>query len=207
MFYVPPEKVDDKLDRLVRAAIDLGADEARIIDAKGIIVDKRVRLKCSVPLCASFGRHPMCPPNVMSVEEFASIKELYEKALILQVEADYDSADKTRGSLNRETHDMIEQSTSTRDWQNKLHKLVNQLEAIAFKEGFYLAAGLIGGDCGLCDECVRPNSGEPCRRPFEARPSMEAMGIDVLRTCRDVGLPLSLSSKEKVRWTGIVLLY
>ena len=79
-------------------------------------------------------------------------------------------------------------------------------EAMAFKEGFYLAAGLIGGDCALCDECVGPQSGERCRHPFEARPSMEAMGIDVLETCRRVGLPLFLSSEKNVRWTGIVLL-
>ena len=87
-----------------------------------------------------------------------------------------------------------------------MHKLVNQIEALAFKEGFYLAAGLIGGDCALCLDCVTPRSGEPCRHPFEARPSMEAMGIDVLETCRRAGLPMFLSSRKNVRWTGIVLL-
>ena len=207
MFDMSTVDKDDRLDRLMRAAIDIGADEARVIDAEDVVVDRRVRLKCSVPICASFGRNLMCPPNVMSVDEFSRTKELYEKALILQIEADYDSADKTGRSLDAETCDRIERSTNTRDWAVRLHKLVNQLEAIAFKEGFYLAAGLIGGDCSLCDECVEPDGGEPCRHPFEARPSMEAMGIVGLKTCDNAGLPPSLSSKENVRWTGLVLLH
>jgi predicted metal-binding protein len=198
---------DARLDRLKDVASDLGADEAKIIDTKDVVVDKRVRLKCSVPVCASFGRNLMCPPNIMPVEEFASIMELYGKALILQVEAEHDSTDKTESCLSKRTCDELERSTNTIDWKIKLHKLVNELETAAFKEGFYLAAGLIGGDCSLCPECVTPQSGEPCRHPFKARPSMEAMGIDVLKTCDNVGLPLHLSSSRKVRWTGLVLLH
>jgi predicted metal-binding protein len=197
---------DPRLAHLVETALRLEADEAMIIDTSEIAVDKRVRLKCSVPICASYNRNLMCPPNIMSVEEFASIKELYEKALILQIEADHDSKDKSECCLSKRTCDQIEKSTNTLDWQVKLHELVNRMEAIAFKEGFYLAAGLIGGDCSLCPECVTPRSDEPCRHPFKARPSMEAMGIDVLKTCENVGLPLFLSSRRKVRWTGLVLL-
>lgn len=195
------------MTQLVEAALKLGADEAKIIDASEVVVDKRVRLKCSVPICASYDRNLMCPPNIMSVEEFAGIMQLYEKALILQIETDHDSEDKSECCLSKRTCDEIEISTDTLDWQAKLHKLVNRLEAIAFKEGFYLAAGLIGGDCSLCPECVTPQSGEPCRHPFNARPSMEAMGIDVLKTCENVQLPLFLSSQRKVRWTGLVLLH
>jgi predicted metal-binding protein len=207
MFRMSTTTGDARLDRLVSAAKDLGADEAKIIDAKEIVVDKRVRLKCTVPVCASHGRNLMCPPNLMSVEEFSEILDLYGTALILQVEAEHDSTDKSEGCLSKRTCDELEESTNTLEWQIKLHRLVNQLETAAFKEGFYLAAGLTGGDCRLCPECVTPQSGEPCRRPFEARPSMEAMGIDVLKTCDNVGLPLSLSSGDKVRWTGLVLLH
>ena len=206
MFNMSTPTEDVREERLLKAAADLGADEAKIMDVKDIAVDKRVRLKCSVPVCANYGRHLMCPPNVMPVEEFAEILRLYRRALILQVEADYDSTDKREGHLDGNACDEIEESTRTREWEVKLHRLVNQLEAIAFKEGFHLAAGLTGGDCSLCPECVPPDSGEGCRRPFEARPSMESMGIDVLSTCRNASLPLSFSSAKRVRWTGLVLL-
>jgi predicted metal-binding protein len=181
-----------------------GATYARIISAKDIVVDRRVRLKCAIPICSSYGRHLMCPPNLMSVDEFKAILSSYEKALIVQIEADYNSSDRSKDkSLSKGLEDEI---VEPNELMKELHELVNHMEALAFKMGFYFATGLIGGECMLCRECVSPRSGKSCRHPFEARPSMEAMGIDVLRTCENAGLKVSLSSKEPVRWTGLILL-
>jgi len=58
----------------------------------------------------------------------------------------------------------------------------------------------------LCDECVDQASGEACRHPFRARPSMQALGIDVIKTSKKAGLPVELSSSARVRWTGLLLL-
>ena len=66
--------------------------------------------------------------------------------------------------------------------------LAGHLEHLAFKAGSYRAFGLGAGPCGLCAEC---NLDGPCRRPGEARPSMEACGIDVFQTVRNNGLPLT----------------
>lgn len=201
------KSIQRKFAELVETAKKNGATDAKIIDVKNIVVDKRVRLKCAIPPCQYYNRHLLCPPNLMPVDEFKEIVKLYKKALILQVEADVDSSDKSDENLDYELCKELEAKTREFEWELKLHKLVNLLETFAFKQGFYLAAGLIGGQCHLCSECVTPQSGEPCKRPFESRPSMEAMGIDVWRTCQNVGLPLKLSSKDKVKWTGLVLLY
>lgn len=197
---------DKKMKQLVAAAKNLGATEAKIVSTEDIAIDKRVRLKCAIPICADYGRHLLCPPNLMSVDEFSGILRLYRKAIILQVEADVDSSDKSRRHLDKEVCKNLERATNTAGWETELHKLVNRIETLAFKQGFYLATGLIGGNCCLCRECVTPQSGELCRHPFEARPSMEALGIDVVKTCRKIGLQLTLSSRKKVRWTGLVLL-
>ena len=191
---------------LVKAAKAHGASSAKIISARDVCVDKRARLKCLVPRCSSYGRHLLCPPNLMPVDEFKEILDCYGSALLLQVEADVDSSDKSVKHLDDDTCEEIGAETSSREWQLKLLRLVNTTEAIAFKMGFYFAAGLSGGECCLCRECVTPQSGKPCKHPFEARPSMEAMGIDVIRTCNKAGMPVFLSSKNKVRWTGLVLL-
>jgi len=198
-------KADEKvLKGLVDEARRRGATHAKVIFSKDIVVDERVRLKCAVPVCSSYGVHLMCPPNLMSVSEFKKALSAYNKALILQIEAGYGSSDRAPGErLSRKLDDEI---TEPDEVMKELHILVNAMETLAFKKGFHLAAGLIGGQCRLCVECVSPKSGEPCRHPFEARPSMEAMGIDVVRTCEKVGLRISLSSKEPVRWTGLVLL-
>jgi predicted metal-binding protein len=201
------KKSEARLDELLRFAKENGASDAKAVSARDVFVDKRVRLKCSVPLCSSYGRNLMCPPNLMSVDEFSDVLGLYEKAILVQVEADIDSSDKAGKSLDKKLCEELDRSTDSAKWQKRLHKLVNCLETEAFKQGFYLAAGLTGGECSLCGECASARNGERCRHPFEARPSMEAMGIDVIRTCEKAGMPVRLSSKSKIRWTGIVLLY
>jgi len=191
---------------LVSAARKFGADEVKAISTKDIIIDKRVRLKCGIPVCSDYGRHLLCPPNLMSVDEFSEVVGLYKRAIIVQVVSDVDSLEKSNRPLDAALCESVEKSTNTVKWERRLHDVVNRLETHAFKKGFYLAAGLIGGSCSLCRECVTPASGERCRHPFQARPSMEAMGMDVVATCKRVGLPLNLSSSKKVRWTGLVLL-
>ena len=195
----------DFLDRIAREALRRGATSAKLIPARKVAVDARARLKCLVPVCSSYGRHLLCPPNLMQVQDFAEILSLYEHALILQVQADFDSLDKSEGGLSEELCLKLEGKTGTVRWQRKLHRLVNEMETLAFKNGFRFAAGLIGGDCSLCIECKGLSKGH-CAHPFQARPSMEALGIDVVKTCENAGLSVCLSSSEKVKWTGLVLL-
>ena len=197
---------DQKLRKLVDDALARGASSATIVPVRDIFVDKRARLKCLVPRCSCYGSHLMCPPSIMPVKEFREILGLYHHALLLQVEAEADSSDKSPKGLDGPLCDKIESETAARKWQLKLLRAVGGCEAAAFKMGFYYAAGLSGGECCLCDECVGANSSEGCRHPFEARPSMEAMGIDVIKTCKKAGMPVLLSSKAKVRWTGLVLI-
>ena len=72
--------------------------------------------------------------------------------------------------------------------QNAFAGLMSSLETEAFKFGCRFATAYSGGDCVLCDVCVGQGSGEPCRHPFAARPSMEAVGIDVVATAEAAGL-------------------
>lgn len=199
-------RADPRVRALVKDAKAHGATSVKVIPVSDVCVDKRARLKCLVPRCSSYGRHLLCPPNLMPVDEFKEILDCYRRALLLQVEADVDSRDKSAKPLDDASCERIESETGSRKWQLKLLHLVNTTEADAFKKGFYFAAGLTGGECCLCMECVTPQSGKACRHPFEARPSMEAMGIDVISTCKKAEMPVVLSSKNKVRWTGLVLL-
>lgn len=197
---------DARLKDLVKKAKAAGATSAKVISARDVVVDKRARLKCLVPMCGSYGRRLLCPPNLIPVDEFKEMLDEYKNALLLQIEADVDSADKSSSHLNDDLCNSIETETEVIKWELRLHSLVNEAEAWAFKMGFYFAAGFSAGECRLCPECVTPWCGEPCRHPFEARPSMEAMGIDVIETCRRAGMPVFLSSKRGVRYTGLVLL-
>jgi len=54
---------------------------------------------------------------------------------------------------------------------------------------------------------VGVGAAEPCRHTFQARSSMEAMGIDVVATVERAGLPVAFPVTDKVTWTGLVLLF
>ena len=189
----------------VEVALRAGATAARIIPSKQVVIDERVRLKCEVPRCAGYGQYLTCPPYVMSVETFSKIRSSYKWGLLVQVEAkDIDSTDKDKGRINRTI--LKENRKLHRSFKLKLLEIVEAVESAAFKKGMRFVAGLVGGSCVLCERCVDDKSSQVCRHPFRARPPMEAVGIDVVKTAQNAGLPIHLSSSKNVVWTGLILL-
>jgi predicted metal-binding protein len=209
-------------DELENFAIEKGASSARVFPARLVVVDERVRLKCQIPLCPHYGQCLTCPPNVPGVEEFSRALKRYEKAMLVQ----------TRTSLSGEMESFAKEDAirflvspgkkqpanagkdpaAARDFGNvrlaavRLHKLVNEVEGKAMSLGFHYALGLIGGECMLCPECAGAGQGKGCRRPYEARPSMEGVGIDVIETSRKAGLPFEMPPKKEIVWSGLILI-
>ena len=182
------------LDSIISLLKEQGASAVVLANIVDIVVDERVRLKCRVPLCDSYDKNLMCPPYVPSVAEFREALRNYEQAILIQI-----SADLNETCTNTPREEVFLPA-------RKLHELVNMGEREAFTAGFRFAAGFIGGCCRLCDECVAAQGGTSCRFPFKARPSMEAMGIDVIATAEKAGLPLTFPIKNKVTWMGLILL-
>jgi predicted metal-binding protein len=190
---------------LTEIALQAGATAARIIPSGSVVVDERVRLKCEVPRCAGYGQFLTCPPHVMSVDAFTRIRSRYKWGLLIQVEAkNIDSTNKGKGRINQTI--LKENKKLHRPFKLKLLEIVEVVESAAFKQGMRFAAGLVGGSCVLCEECIKDKSSKACRHPFRARPPMEAVGIDVVKTAGNAGLPIHLSSSKNVLWTGLVLL-
>jgi len=182
-------RTKSKLIQLQIEALQLGATKATVIPISSISIDERVRLKCLIPLCDKYNRHLMCPPHLPPIEEFRKCLKKYSKALFVQL-----SLAKT-GKISK---------AEIRRYGLRLHQIINQLERRALFLGYPLSAGLIGGSCKLCRECVGPAG--PCRRPLLSRPSMEGMGIDVIYTAKRIGLPFDFSSKNRLFWNGLVLI-
>ena len=186
----------DRFGQLIKTAMERGATEAKIIPAHEIILDERVILKCQVPLCNEYGNHPLCPPNSPSLGQFRGVLKKYSRALLIQLRTPVDQ-------LDSESEEGRKKAIYAR--ANELHEIVNAVEKAAQGLGFTFAAGFIGGACKLCDPCVGVKSGKPCKHPFKARPSMEAVGIDVHRTAQRAGLVFPFDIEKEVVWNGLVL--
>ncbi len=82
-------------------------------------------------------------------------------------------------------------------------ELAAKLEREIFLSGYYKAFALGAGPCNLCSKCNL----KECKHPEEARPSMEASGIDVFKTARQAGFPIEVLSSTECRpnYYGLVL--
>jgi len=107
--------------------------------------------------------------------------------------------DETRKMLDEYKRAVLFESPS-----GKTKKIAAALEREFFLAGHYKALGLGSGPCLLCDECAFD---EGCRHPDDARPSMEACGIDVYATVRANGMPIHVlcSEDEQGDYYGLVL--
>lgn len=195
------------LENLCKMAKAKGACGAEIMATRGVIIDPRVRLKCMIPRCANYGHNLMCPPNVMTPDDFSQVLKRYLHTIVVQYPIPLNT-EFMESSKERKLEEIFERGEyweRVKNSEKAFTELLGDLETEALNMGYRFAAALTGGECCLCDECVGQGSGERCRHPFRSRPSMEAMGIDVFQTAKNAGLPFEIPAKDKVVWTGILL--
>ena len=68
-------------------------------------------------------------------------------------------------------------------------RIICTLEREAFLVGYYKVFGMSAGPCCLCEQC---DVQKTCVHTEQARPSMEACGIDVFQTARTAGYPIEV---------------
>ena len=189
--------VEPHLELLCAKAKQLGAVAAMSLAAKDIVVDERVRLKCLVPRCPNYGTL-MCPPNVMSLSEFRRILARYHHAILIQIDIPFARQDLQTGSDEVRLADLPQAQEYDKQFRSllfpRVYDILEALEAAAFGLGYRFAAALAASRCYVCEEC--PLEG-PCKVPFRGRPSMEAMGIDVVETSMRASLPIEFPSPEQ----------
>jgi predicted metal-binding protein len=178
------KKLKADLELLRAKALELGAAGAEVIRANQLVVDERVRLKCSIPRCLRAGETPNCPPNAPDLDLVRKALARYSYAILIKtlVEPleDYEPG-KSR---------IVDGTDRSLLFHKKTADIVYEIERLAYQHGYALAMGLGGGSCKdyLCRGliCQFKDSGR-CRFPLRARPAMEALGIDVVDIISKVG--------------------
>jgi len=160
--------------------MELGATVATVIPADWVQIDERVRLKCSIPLCPNYDKCLFCPPHTPSTEFMRTALSRYHDAILFALEVIPVEHFSVRAT----------QRQAAAGWSRKSFEIVGHLETLAFGSGYYLAMGFSQGSCrrALCgqDQCLALEGGS-CPYPLKARPSMEAVGIDVYGLATRVG--------------------
>jgi predicted metal-binding protein len=107
----------------IHRACELGACEAKLMEAASIVTAPWVRLKCRFG-CDGYNTSLCCPPNTPSYLDMREVISCYKHALLIHCK---DTASPTR--------------------------IVCQLERQIFLSGYYKAFGLGAGPCQLCSKC------------------------------------------------------
>jgi len=173
------ETLRKDLEYFRQKAIEFGASMAEIIPADWVQIDERVRLKCAIPLCPYYNKSIHCPPHTPSIELMRKALSRYRHAIIfaLDVIPVADFADRSKKQQSAK-------------WSKKGLEIVGRLETLALGRGYYLAVGYGQASCkkALCGQetCLVLEGGK-CPYPLKARPSMEAVGMDVYGLVTKVG--------------------
>ena len=167
------------VESLCKKAMEMGIEEARIIDPGSIVTAEWVRMKCQYG-CPGFGMSLCCPPRTPTPEITRKVIDSYQKAILL--------------------HRRLKKGERSK----LLNEIMVHLEIEIFLDGFYKAWSMGSGPCRLCKECDLTAS---CKHGYEARPSMEACGIDVFKTARDNGFPIEVvrTHEEERNVFGLIL--
>jgi predicted metal-binding protein len=196
---IPMETLQADLERFRQKALELGATDSKIITTDKIIIDERVRSKCSNPKCPFYGTNANCPPHAPDLDTVRKIVNGYQYAVFIY----------TR--FPPEAFTELSKTSPWNDCRVKNHEIVSKVEAEAFHNGYYLASGLADGPCKniYCAgaEC-RVLKGESCRRSLKARYSLESWGMDAYRMCTLAGwdiFPIGGGTKKTDIEFGVTL--
>ena len=164
----------ENLQHYLNKALEMGATQAAVIRAESIPVDERVTLKCQIPRCFGYGAGAHCPPHTLKPSELREHLGKYEWAVLFTVDVPSEVVIRNKATIK----DRVAA-------YQKVYKIVSSLESTAFYDGHYLAFGFGAGSCrhtfcGLQETCAAME-GKKCRFSLLARPSMEAVGIDVFK--------------------------
>lgn len=148
-----------------------GFEDFHLIDPVEIVVAQWVRMKCMFG-CGDYGKNACCPPNVPSVAECERFFKEYKTAAIFRFEK------------------QVEKPEDRHEWTKQVNAGLLQLERAVFLAGYEKVFLLFMDGCSFCAECVKVR--ESCKNPRQARPTGEALAIDVYTTVRKIGYPIQV---------------
>ena len=144
---------------------------------KDTVTAQWVRMKCLFG-CPEYGKNGTCPPHTPSVEECTRFFQDYRRGVIFHFEK------------------KVKNPEDRHDWTRDINARLSALERDVFLAGNVKAFLLFMDSCTICADCG--GSRDKCKNPKKARPTPEAMAVDVYSTVLRAGYPIEvLSDCEK----------
>ena len=166
---MPPRAKEEPRDlqAYLDKALEMGASEARVIEARTVRCEPWVRLKCMFG-CGGYNKRLTCPPFTPKPEETAKAIACYCRAILIHS-----------------------------DDPAVINEIVPGLEREIFLDGYFKALGFGSGPCRLCPSCdtkarckypylARPSM-EACGIDVFTTVRANGFEIEVVRTEKETG--------------------
>ena len=166
---------------------EMGMEKWAWLAPRDIVVAQWVRFKCMFG-CVEYGRNATCPPNTPAVEECRRLIGEYESAVLLHFPK------------------KLARPEDRHAWTREVHTRLLELEKAVFLAGFYKVFLLTLDSCSTCGQCAGERT--KGKVPRAARPSPEAMAVDVFATARKAGFPIEVlrDTKQEMNRYAILLI-
>ena len=176
----------EQLKHYLEIALKRGVTDAIVVETAKVFTDAWVKMRCQFG-CRMYGKSLCCPPHAPAPEEMRKVLDSYTYGILLHrhFAKDFALANDFNGFSD-------------------FNDIVLSLEHAIFFDGYYKAWSVGCGPCKKCKEC---NIAATCLHANQARPSMEACGIDVFRTAMEYGLPIKTlkDRSEEIDTYGLIL--
>ena len=140
-----------------------GLQDFKWVDPQKIVISLWVRMKCMFG-CKEYGKNACCPPNTPSVQDCRSFFGEYTEGVVFHFEK------------------KLEKPEQRHEWTKNINEKLLSLEREVFLAGNPKAFLLFVDSCNLCTECAAERA--KCKNKRSARPTPEAMAVDVFSTVR-----------------------
>ena len=179
---------DNVLKTLISEVLTLGATKANVIEADKIETDRSFRDMCAQNACGVYGKCHMCPPDVGDIEALMAEVGKYDYALVYQTVSELEDSYDFEGMVAA---------------RKRTYPLAQSLREVFADAGISHVLHLGAGGCGVCEVCAK-KTGEPCRFPEKAMPSLEAYGVNVSALARASDMKY-INGQNTVTYFGAVL--
>jgi len=197
---------------LLEEAKRLGAIETKIVAPGKVVVEDRVVLKCKSG-CHMYGHKFVCPPYTPTPQEFRKILREYRAILVAKFRAEAEADEDIGRSLVKNLcapDTPADLRTRTKQFwdtwggdKKRILLAMLALEKAAFNRGYTLAIALTAGSCTLCEKC---NIEGTCAHLSMARYSEHALGVNVRKTLRNIGMSITFPFEKHPEGIGMLLI-
>ncbi len=150
-----------------------------------VVFEENVKMNCYY--CSKYGTNWRCPPNIPDID-YAKMFSEFDMGLLIKLEYKVSNYD--------------DYSDLRRVSSNTLHKILLTLEKWLWNRGKSNAISFGAGSCKLCkDGCGK----DKCKNPGLARCSLEAVGVNVVKTCEKAEIPITFPPVDVLARVGLIM--